>query len=206
MSRRIAHNGWPPDRTRVRRCNAMNERLPGGTRRASPAAVSNPALRHHRPCHRSDDTYPDDHARPARTEQAARGAADQDARATSDRHVQPAVTTGGSLPRTTNAAVSGTRLDRRLTAPSDDAEQPGPASSDACFATAKRAYARGRSTLSEVVPGRSARPAMTRPLRGRRRRVVVRRFGRCAPGISRRRSGVPPARRAPSHCGFIWRT
>src|SRR3954471_1984235 len=64
-----------------------------GTRRASPAAASNPALRHHRPRHRGDDTSPDDHARPARTEQATRGAAGQDAPAPSDRRLQPAVTT-----------------------------------------------------------------------------------------------------------------
>jgi hypothetical protein len=93
MSRRIAHNGWPHDRTRLRRSSAMHERRPGGTRRASPAAVSTPWLRHHRPRHRGDDTNPDDHARPARTEQAARGPAGQPARASSDRRVQPAVTT-----------------------------------------------------------------------------------------------------------------
>src|SRR3954471_2179314 len=63
-----------------------------GTRRASPAAASNPALRHHRPRHRGDDTSPDDHARPARTEHATRGAAGHDTRAPSDRRVQPAVT------------------------------------------------------------------------------------------------------------------
>jgi hypothetical protein len=90
ISRQIAHNGWPHDRTRLGRCSAMNERLPGGTRRVSPAVISNPALRHHRPRHRGDDAYPDDHARPARTEHVARRAAGQDARASSDRTVPPA--------------------------------------------------------------------------------------------------------------------
>ena len=110
MSRRIAPNGWPHDRTRLGRCSAMNERLAGGTRRALPAAVSNPALRHHRPRHRGDDTYPDDHARPARTEQAARGAAGQDARASSDRGVQRVVTTADhESPGTTRAEAAAAR-------------------------------------------------------------------------------------------------
>jgi len=137
MSRRIAHNGRPRDRTRLRRCSAMNERLPGGTRRASPAAVSNPALRHHRPRHRGDDTYPDDHARPARTEQAARGAAGLAPQATDvpSRPSRPRTRNRPARPApsetrcraTTKPAVSGTRLDPRLTAPSDDEYEQRPA-------------------------------------------------------------------------------
>jgi hypothetical protein len=162
-SRRIAHNGWPHDRTRLRRCSAMKPRLPGGTRRVSPAAVSNPALRHHRHRHRGDDTNPNDHALPARTEHAARGAARQDARGSRNRYVQPAVTTATNRPARPEPTEARYRRDnetdslRQATRPAahapsnDEYEQPGPASSDACFARAKRASARGRSTLSEVV-------------------------------------------------------
>jgi hypothetical protein len=121
-NQRIAHNGWPHDSTRLRRRSAMNERLPGGARRASPAAVSNAGLRHHRPRHRGDDTHPNDHARPTRTEQATRGAADQDARASSNRRVVTARTTNrparraprAPLPHDDETPVSGRRLDRRL--------------------------------------------------------------------------------------------